>query len=134
VNTKSRRKLVFLNQILYKLKFREITEAQPKLHSQEYNMRHDAARITETCKANILSGINHFLNRETTQQDTFNSRKYNRRSAHAQENYKPLFPWFTSASQVQTSQCFDHWLFMQVQFDDFSLDIDSSLITQNSSG
>jgi hypothetical protein len=116
------------------LTFQQIVKAQPELPAPECNRWFDAARITEAFMPNILCRVNHFLRAKATQQDTFNVRNYYWKSTHSQDNYKQLFHRFTSASRIQNSQHFYHWLFKQFQFDDFRLDIDSYLLTQNSSG
>ena len=122
--------LVFLRQMLDKLKFREVVEAQQELPSPGSNRGYDAATIIEAFMASIWCGANRFLHTEITRHDPSISRIFNWKRTPAQDTYKRFFAKFTSASQIRISQYFYHWLFKQVLFDNFTLDIDSSVLTR----
>ena len=119
--------------MLDKLKFREVVEAQAELPSPDYSRGYDAATIIEAFMASIWCGVNRFLHTEITRHDPSISRIFNWKRTPAQDTYKRFFAKFTSASQIRISQYFYHWLFKQVQFDNFTLDVDSSVLTRFSS-
>ena len=122
--------LVFLRQMLDKLRFRQVVEAQSELPSPGSNRGYDAATIIEAFMTSIWCGANRFLHTEITRHDPSIARIFNWKRTPAQDTYKRFFAKFTSASQIRISQYFYHWLFKQVQFDNFTLDIDSSVLTR----
>jgi Transposase DDE domain group 1 len=122
--------LIFLRQMLDKLKFREMVESMPELPVPGSNRGYDSATIIEAFMASIWCGANRFMHTEITRHDPSISRIFNWKRTPAQDTYKRFFAKFTSASQIRISQYFYHWLFQQVVFDNFTLDIDSSVLTR----
>ncbi len=122
--------MVFLRQMLDRLEFRKMVESQADLPSPGSNRGYDSATILEGFMASIWCGANRFMHTEITRHDPTLGQIFGWKRTPAQDTYKRFFGKFTLAGQQRVSQHFYKWIFEQVQFDNFTLDCDSTVLTR----
>lgn len=122
--------MVFLKQMLQKIGFRELVERNEDLPQSGSNRGYKTATIIEGFITSIWCGANRFLHTEVTRHDAALGKIFNWKNTPGQDTYKRFFSKFTQAKNHQTSQYFYSWIFDNFKFDNFTLDIDSSVMTR----
>lgn len=122
--------MVFLKQMLEKTAFRELIEKNPDLPQSGSNRGYDTAVIIETFITSIWCGANRFLHTEVTRNDAALAQIFDWKRAPGQDTYKRFFGKFNQATNQKVSDYFYSWIFDNFKFDNFTLDIDSSVMTR----
>ena len=122
--------MVFLKQMLLKIGFRELIERNPDLPVSGSNRGYKTATIVEGFITSIWCGANRFLHTEITRHDAALRKIFGWSSTPGQDTYKRFFSKFTQATNQKVSDYFYSWFFDHVKFDNFTLDIDSSVMTR----
>jgi len=120
----------FLRQMLDKIDFRRAIELQEDLPRPGSNRGYDPATIIEGFIASIWCGANRFLHTEVTRHDQALGKIFGWKRTPGQDTYKRFFSKFTQATNYRVSDYFYSWLFDNVKFNNFTLDVDSSVITR----
>lgn len=122
--------MVFLKQLLDKMRFREQINACEDLPQPNSNRGHKVSTIIEAFITSIWCGANRFMHTETTRNDIALAEIFDWDKVPAQDTYKRFFSKFTQDLNNKVSHYFYTWLFDHFQFDNFTLDVDSSVITR----
>jgi hypothetical protein len=122
--------MVFLKQMLQKIGFRELIEKSPDLPQSGSNRGYKTTTILEGFITSIWCGANRFLHTEVTRHDNALAKIFGWKSTPGQDTYKRFFGKFTQAKNQAVSQYFYSWIFDNFKFDNFTLDVDSSVMTR----
>ena len=122
--------MVFLKQMLQKIGFRELIENNPDLPVSGSNRGYKTSTIIEGFITSIWCGANRFLHTEVTRHDVALGKIFDWKNTPGQDTYKRFFSKFTQATNQKVSDYFYSWIFDNVKFDNFTLDIDSSVMTR----
>jgi len=122
--------MVFLKQMLQKIGFRELIEKNPDLPVSGSNRGYKTSTIIEGFITSIWCGANRFLHTEVTRHDVALGKIFNWNNTPGQDTYKRFFLKFKQSMNQKVSDYFYSWIFDNVKFDNFVLDIDSSVMTR----
>ena len=122
--------MVFLKQMLRKIGFRELIEQNPDLPQPGSNRGYKTPTIIESFITSIWCGANRFLHTEVARHDAALGQIFDWKTTPGQDVYKRFFSKFTQAENLRVSEYFYSWIFDNLKFDNFTLDIDSSVMTR----
>jgi hypothetical protein len=122
--------MVFLKQMLEKMGFREVIEGSGDLPQPGSNRGYKTATIIESFIVSIWCGANRFLHTEVTRHDGAMGKIFGWKVTPGQDAYRRFFSKFTQAKNHRVSEYFYSWIFDNFKFDNFTLDIDSSIMTR----
>jgi hypothetical protein len=122
--------MVFLQQMLQKIGFRALIERNTDLPLSGSNRGYKTATIIEGFITSIWCGANRFLHTEVTRHDSALGKIFDWKNTPGQDTYKRFFGKFTQAKNLAVSDYFYSWIFDNFKFDNFTLDIDSSVMTR----
>jgi hypothetical protein len=122
--------MIFLKQMLQKIGFRELIEQNIDLPQSGSNRGYKTSTIIESFITSIWCGANRFLHTEVTRHDSALGKIFDWKVTPGQDTYKRFFSKFTAAKNHNVSQYFYSWVFDNFKFDNFTLDIDSSVMTR----
>lgn len=122
--------MAFLQQMLHKIGFRELIEASADLPEPQSNRGYKTSTIIEGFITSIWCGANRFMHTEITRHDVVLGKIFDWKQTPAQDTYKRFFSKFTQATNLKVSDYFYSWIFDNFKFDNFTLDIDSSVMTR----
>lgn len=122
--------MVFLNQMLQKIGFRDQISNCKDLPQPGSNRGHKVTTIIEAFITSVWCGANRFLHTEVTRHDIALGKIFDWDEIPAQDAYKRFFAKFDQATNQRVSDYFYSWIFDNFKFDNFTLDIDSSVMTR----
>ena len=122
--------MVFLRQMLQKIGFREVIESNSDLPQSGSNRGYKTATIIEGFITSIWCGANRFLHTEVTRHDIALGKIFDWKNTPGQDTYKRFFSKFNQSTNQRVSDYFYSWIFDNFKFDNFTLDIDSSVMTR----
>ena len=122
--------MVFLKQMLQKIGFREVIDSNLDLPQSGSNRGYKTATIIEGFITSIWCGANRFLHTEVTRHDLTLGKIFDWKNTPGQDTYKRFFSKFNQATNQKVSAYFYSWIFDNFKFDNFTLDIDSSVMTR----
>ena len=122
--------MVFLKQMLQKIGFRKLVEDNPDLPVSGSNRGYNTSTIVEGFITSIWCGANRFLHTEVTRHDAALGKIFEWKNTPGQDTYKRFFSKFTQAANQKVSDYFYSWFFENITSDNFTLDIDSSVMTR----
>jgi hypothetical protein len=122
--------MVFLKQMLQKMKFREQIEQNLDLPQAGSNRGYKTYTIVEGFITSIWCGANKFFHTEVTRHDAALGKIFEWKTTPGQDTYKRFFGKFTQATNQKVSDSLYSWIFNNFKFDNFTLDIDSSVMTK----
>jgi len=122
--------MVFLKQMLQKIGFRELIENNPDLPVSGSNRGYKISTIIEGFITSIWCGANRFLHTEVTRHDAALGKIFDWKNTPGQDTYKRFFSKFTQGTNQKVSDYFYSWFFDNVQLNNYTLDIDSSVMTR----
>jgi len=122
--------MVFLKQMMRNIGFRELIETNPDLPVSGSNRGYKTSTIIEGFITSIWCGANRFLHTEVTRHGAALRKIFDWKNTPGQDTYKRFFSKFTQATNQKVSDYFYSWIFDNVKFDNFTLDIDSSVMTR----
>ena len=120
----------FLKQMLGKIGFRELVEQNPDLPQSGSNRGYKTSTIIEGFITSIWCGANRFLHTEVTRHDLTLGKIFDWKNTPGQDTYKRFFSKFNQTTNQKVSDYFYSWIFDNFKFDNFTLDIDSSVMTR----
>lgn len=122
--------MVFLKQMLDKIGFRKLIENNSDLPVSGSNRGYETSTIIEGFITSIWCGANRFLHTEVTRHDTALGKIFGWKNTPGQDTYKRFFSKFNQVTNHKVSDYFYSWFFDNVKFDNFTLDVDSSVMTR----
>ena len=122
--------MVFLKQMLQKIGFREIVYRNVDLPKANSNRGYKSSTILEGFITSIWCGANRFLHTEVTRHDAVLGKIFDWKRTPGQDTYKRFFSKFDQSKNQKVSDYFYSWIFDNFKFDNFTLDIDSSVMTR----
>ena len=122
--------MVFLSQMLKKIGFRKIIEDNTDLPKSGSNRGYKSSTIIEGFITSIWCGASRFLHTEVTRHDIALGNIFDWSRTPGQDTYKRFFAKFDQAKNQAVSDYFYSWIFDNFKFDNFTLDIDSSVMTR----
>lgn len=122
--------MVFLRQMLQKIGFSKVIEANEDLPVPGSNRGYNSTTIIESFIASIWCGANRFLHTEVTRHDAVLGNIFGWKRTPGQDTFKRFFSKFDQAKNQRISDYFYTWIFDNFKFDNFTLDIDSSVMTR----
>ena len=122
--------MVFLKQMLLKMAFRSKIDSCSDLPQPNSNRGHKVSTIVEAFITSIWCGANRFMHTEVTRHDAALSKIFDWNVVPAQDTYKRFFNKFDQTTNQKVSNHFYTWIFDNFKFDNFTLDIDSSVMTR----
>ena len=123
--------MVFLKQMLQKIGFREQIANCEDLSQPSSNRGHKVTTIIKAFVTSIWCGANRFLHTEVTRHDIALGKIFDWEEIPVQDIYKRFFAKFDQATNQRVSDYFYSWIFDNFKFDNFTLDIDSSVMTRH---
>jgi hypothetical protein len=122
--------MVFLKQMLDKLRFKDVIQTCTALPTQNSNRGHRIDVLLESFITSIWCGANRFLHTETTRNDKALSKIFNWQTAPGQDAYKRYFSKFNQVANYEVAQHFYSWFFQSIPINYFTVDFDSSVVTR----
>ena len=122
--------MVFLKQMLEKIGLRKIIDENVDLPKAKSNRGYKASTILESFITSIWCGANRFLHTEVTRHDAVLADIFDWKRTPGQDTYKRFFSKFDQAKNQRISDYFYSWIFDNFKFDNFTLDVDSSVMTR----
>jgi hypothetical protein len=122
--------MVFLKQMLQKIGFRMLIEANTDLPQSGSNRGYKTSTIIEAFITSVWCGANRFLHTEVTRHDVALGKIFDWKGTPGQDAYKRFFNKFNSTTNLKVSDYFYSWIFDNFNFNNFTLDIDSSVMTR----
>jgi hypothetical protein len=122
--------MVFLSQMLQKMGFRELVDNNSDLPVSGSNRGYKTSTIIEGFITSIWCGANRFMHTEVTRHDDALGKIFGWQRTPGQDTYKRFFGKFTQSTNLAVSDYFYSWIFDNFKFDNFTLDIDSSVMTR----
>ena len=122
--------MVFLRQMLDKIGFKSQVENCICLPQPGSNRGYSPVSIIESFLVSIWCGANRFMHTEVTRHDEALKKIFGWKQSPAQDVYKRYFARFTQGINQRVSDHFYSWIFNSVQFDNYTLDCDSSVLTR----
>ncbi len=122
--------MIFLKQMLEKVGFRDLIDNNTDLPQSGSNRGYKTSTIIEGFITSIWCGANRFLHTEVTRHDSTLGKIFDWKNTPGQDTYKRFFNKFTQSKNLSVSEYFYSWIFDNFKFDNFTLDIDSSVMTR----
>jgi hypothetical protein len=122
--------MVFLKQMLQKIGFREVIDSNLDLPQSGSNRGYKTSTIIEGFITSVWCGANRFLHTEVTRHDLALGKIFDWKNTPGQDTYKRFFGKFNQATNQKVGAYFYSWIFDNFKFDNFTLDIDSSVMTR----
>jgi hypothetical protein len=122
--------MVFLRQMLDKIGFKMQVESCLDLPQPGSNRGYLPSSIIESFLVSIWCGANRFMHTEVTRHDEALKKIFGWKQSPAQDVYKRYFAKFTQVINQRVSDHFYSWIFNSIQFDNYTLDCDSSVLTR----
>jgi hypothetical protein len=122
--------MVLLRGMLDKIGFQQVVLGSPDLPVPGSNRGYHAITILESFIVSIWCGANRFLHTEVTRHDLALKDIFDWRIVLGQDTFKRFFSKFNQGMNHRVSDYFFGWIFSQLQFDNFVLDCDSSVVTR----
>ena len=122
--------MVFLKQMLDKIGFKDQILKCEDLPQPQSNRGHKVSVILEAFITSIWCGANRFMHTEVTRHDVALGKIFDWETTPAQDTYKRFFNKFDQTTNQKVSDYFYSWIFDNFKFDNFTLDVDSSVMTR----
>jgi hypothetical protein len=116
--------------MLKKIKFRKQIDQNLDLPQSGSNRGYKTYSIVEGFIISIWCGSNKFLNTEVTRHDCALGKIFGWKNTPVQNTYKRFFGKFTQAANQKVSVNLYSRIFDNFKFDNFTLDIDSFVMTK----
>lgn len=94
------------------------------------NSGYRAEQIIKSFWVSVWCGANRFLHTEVTRHDDVIRRIYGWKRICGQDTYKRFFQKFTQGMNQRVFTAMYQWFFQGLQFDNYTLDMDSSVLTR----
>jgi hypothetical protein len=122
--------MILLKKMLEETGLKEVIEKCPGLPKPGSNRGYQPGTIIESFIASVWCGANRFLHTEVVRQDIPLGRIFEWERTPGQDVYKRYFGKFTHGINQEVFNSFYTWYFEQLQFDEYTIDFDSSVMTR----
>lgn len=122
--------MILLRQMMERMGFGEVISSNGDLPRRGSNRGYDAGTIIEGFMTSVWCGANRFLHTEVTRHDHALGKIFGWKRVPGQDAYKRFFKKFNQARNQRVSDYFYRWIFSNIGFNNFTLDLDSSVITR----
>lgn len=122
--------MALLRQMLEKIGFKKVIEGCADLPLPKSNRGYPPSTIIESFLVSIWSGANRFLHTEVTRHDKALGDIFDWKQVPGQDTYKRFFAKFSQSINQRVSDYFYTWMFDNVQFDNYTIDFDSTVMTR----
>jgi hypothetical protein len=122
--------MVFLRQFLGKIGFSEQVSSCSLLPQPGSNRGYDPVTILESFICSIWCGATRFIHTEQIRSDRALAKIFGWKNVPAQDAYKRFFNKFSATDNLRTADYFFRWLIDHYHYDNFTLDVDSSVLTR----
>lgn len=122
--------MIFLKQMLERIGFRDLIASNPDLPVSGSNRGYKTSTIIEGFITSVWCGADRFLHTEVTRHDAAPGKIFGWKNTPGQDTYKRFFSKFTQVTNQKVSDYFFSWIFNNVHFNHFILDVDSSVMTR----
>ncbi|MDR1887139.1 MAG: transposase [Prevotellaceae bacterium] len=122
--------MVFLKQCPEQIKFSEQVATCPHLPQPCSNRGYTLPVLLASFICSVWCGATKFLHTEQTRADRAPAKIFDWKSVPGQDAYRRFFSKFTQVDNLRTADYFLRWLIQSYQYDNFTLDFDSSVLTR----
>jgi hypothetical protein len=122
--------LGFLRNMMNKMKVREQLSSCDYLPYPRSNNGYSPINIIEAFMVSIWCGANRFLHTEITRHDKALSNIFGWKRTPGNDTYKRFFKKFDMERCCKLSQTLFSWIFTNINFNRYTLDCDSSILTR----
>lgn len=122
--------MVLLKQMLERMDFRTVVNNCTDLPQPGSNRGYPPLSLIESFLVSIWSGANKFLHTEVTRHDLALCDIFGWKRMPGNDAFKRFFRKFSQADSQRVNKYFYRWLFDNLQFDNYTLDCDSSILTR----
>jgi len=122
--------LAFLRRMMDKMGFSEHLLSGEMLPQPKSNRGYSALTIIESFMVSVWCGANRFLHTEITRHDHALCKIFGWKCAPGQDTFKRFFKKFDLERSSQLSDHLFGWVFKHIQFDNITLDCDSTILTR----
>ena len=122
--------MVLLREMMDKISFKKLVGDCPDLPQPGSNRGYSPGTIIESFLVSIWSGANRFMHTEVTRHDEALKKIFGWNKVPGQDAYKRFFSKFSQAVNQRVGDYFYSWLFANTRFDNYTLDVDSSVLTR----
>ncbi len=122
--------MVFLKRMTDKMGLREVIKSCESLPKPGSNRGYTAVEILETFMVSIWCGANKFIQTEITRSDVALGKIFDRKRVPGNDAIKRFFRKSSIETNDKVSNHFFSWILEQVNFDNFTLDFDSTILSR----
>jgi len=122
--------MVLLRKMLDQIGFKSQVEGCHDLPQPGSNRGYTPLSILESFLVSIWCGANKFMHTEVTRHDEVLKKIFGWKQCPSQDVYKRYFSKFTQGINQRVGDYFYSWIFQSIQFDHYTLDCDSSVLTR----
>jgi len=122
--------LAFLKGMMDKMGLRGHLSSGDILPAPKSNRGYNATTIIESFMVSVWCGANRFLHTEITRNDHALCKIFGWGRAPGHDTYKRFFKKFDFERSSQLSDHLFGWVFKNIQFDNVTLDCDSTILTR----
>ena len=122
--------LAFLRRMMDKMGFSEHLESGDMLPQPKSNRGYSPLTILESFMVSVWCGANRFLHTEVTRHDEALCKIFGWKRSPGQDTFKRFFKQFDIERSSALSDHLFGWVFENIQFDNITLDCDSTILTR----
>ena len=122
--------LAFLRRMMDKMGFSEHLESGDMLPQPKSNRGYSPLTILESFMVSVWCGANRFLHTEVTRHDEALCKIFGWKRSPGQDTFKRFFKKFDIERSSALSDHLFGWVFKNIQFDNITLDCDSTILTR----
>ena len=122
--------MAFLKQFLDKMRFGEQVNCCDILPQPGSNRGYALSVLIEAFVCSVWCGATKFIHTELTRSDRALSQIFGWEHVPAQDAYKRFFNKFTQTDNLRVADYFFRWIINSYQYDNFTIDFDSSVLTR----
>ena len=122
--------LAFLRRMMDKMGFSEHLESGDMLPQPKSNRGYSPLTILESFMVSVWCGANRFLHTEVTRHDEALCKIFGWKRSPGQDTFKRFFKKFDIERSSALSDHLFGWVFENIQFDNITLDCDSTILTR----
>ena len=122
--------MAFLKQFLDKMRFSAQVSSCDFLPQPGSNRGYAPSVLLESFICSVWCGATKFIHTELTRSDRALSQIFRWERVPAQDAYKRFFSKFTQTDNLRVADYFFRWILDNYQYDNFTIDFDSSVLTR----
>ncbi|MCR6641775.1 MAG: IS1380 family transposase [Sporocytophaga sp.] len=123
--------MILIKRMIDKMGFRDVIKSCPSLPESGSNRGYSSVDILETFFLSIWCGANKFIHTEITRSDLALGKIFDRYRTPGNDAIKRFFRKFDMETNHNVSNHFFSWILGQVNFNYFTLDFDSTILSRS---